>query len=227
MQKTLLLCAFAALAATASAETKVYWFTADQTGAEFDMMGMPMSVSPNGEYAIINDDEMTQCYLWKKSDPDNLQLLNWTVEVTDDSGAKKTYEVPLDIRAINDAGTIAGSYRDYGSYVWKPYFQELGGEKVDLPVPTWVLNMNFPIAISNDGKVIGGQLGGVIESKHMFKDEEKTIPDSWGGYWPAFGSRVQTANTSALPTTTKALCRNKQALLPPACTPTERLMAHG
>lgn len=66
MQKTLLLCAFAALAATASAETKVYWFTADQTGAEFDMMGMPMSVSPNGEYAIINDDEMTQCYLWKK-----------------------------------------------------------------------------------------------------------------------------------------------------------------
>lgn len=105
--------------------------------------------------------------------------------MTDDSGAKKTYEVPLDIRAINDAGTIAGSYRDYGSYVWKPYFQELGGEKVDLPVPTWVLNMNFPIAISNDGKVIGGQLGGVIESKHMFKDEEKTIPDSWGGYWPA------------------------------------------
>jgi len=185
MKKSLLLCAFAALAATASAETKVYWFTADKTGYEFDMMGMPMSISPNGEYAIINDDEMTQCYLWKKSDPTKIQLLNWTVDVADASGNKKLFEVPLDIRAINDAGTIAGAYRDYGSYVWKPYFQEMGGEVVDLPVPTWVLNMNFPIAISNDGKVIGGQLGGIIESKTLFEDEEKTIPQTFGGSWPA------------------------------------------
>lgn len=177
MKKSLLFAAFAACAITASAESQVYWFTAQNMGTEFDVMGMVYGVSDNGEYAVITDDEMGECYLWKKSDPQNLELLNWDVNGR---------QVPLEVRGVNDAGTIVGSYRPYQSNTWIPFYKELDAEVVNLPVPVWTLTMNFPCGISEDGNIIGGYLGKTIYSKTIMKNGE---PDHWGGFWPVIWAK--------------------------------------
>lgn len=131
------------------ADTKVIWFTADNIGDEFDLMGQFYALSDNGEYGVITDDEMNLCYLWTRSDPQKLKRLNWTEDGR---------IIPLEIRGISDFGTVTGSYRPYQSSSWVPFVQSLGGEPEKLPVPANISNMNFPCAISADASIIGGYL---------------------------------------------------------------------
>lgn len=174
MKKSLLFAAMAAVGLSAAAETQVYWFTADKTGAEYDAMGTVYNVSPNGEYAFINDTEGQECFLWKKSDPGKLTLLNW-----EDHGKL----APMDGGSVSDNGTVVASWRPYGQNQYVPFYQALGGERVNLPMPSWASNTNAPIAISEDENIIGGYIGGSITSKTIF-DAETGEPNTWGGYYP-------------------------------------------
>ena len=132
------------------ADTQVVWFTADKTGEPDDLMGQVYAMSENGEYALITDDEMALCYLWRRSDPQQVQRLNWVVDGR---------IIPLELRGIANDGTYTGSYRPYQSTSWKPFVQSLGGEPVDLPMPADTRNMNYPCAMSADGSIIGGYVG--------------------------------------------------------------------
>lgn len=186
MKKSLLLGALAAFAASASAETQVYWFTADKIGSEFDIMGQFYSFSENGEYGIITDEEMEESFLWRKSDPQKLQLLNWKTKVNK-GGQEVDWQIHLDVRGINDAGTIVGSYMPYDSNSWVPFYQPMGEDRIELPVPVWTKNLNFPCAISNNGNIIGGYLGGIITSKTLVDKDGN--PETWGGSWPVIWAK--------------------------------------
>ena len=152
MKKLLLTAAMAAIVAGASAENKAYFFK-DRSG-EFEQMGQVYGISPNGEYAVIYDEEMEESFLWRRSDPENLEFINQVIN--DVVQATQIY-------SVTDDGTIIGSYRMKGSLQWKPFIKEQGGEILDLPLPEWALNMNFAIAASDNMKVNGGQLGGHCE----------------------------------------------------------------
>lgn len=121
MKKILIACAFSAVAAMAGAESKVYFFhTAD---GEFEQMGSVYGVSPNGEYAVIFDEEMSESYLWRRSDPERLEYLNMIV------GDRVQ---PTEVRAVNDNGTIVGSVRSGNQ--WQPFIKPLGETMYPLPL---------------------------------------------------------------------------------------------
>lgn len=149
MKKFLLSAAFAAVMMSASAESKVYFFS-DQSG-EFDQMGQVYCISPNGEYAVIYDEEMEHSFLWRRSDPEKLEFLNFE---------RNGYTLATQVRAVTDNGTIVGSSRERGSNQWLPFVMKADGEIIPLPISEWALNLNFPCGISDNEAVIGGYLGG-------------------------------------------------------------------
>lgn len=147
MKKILLSAAFAAILTSASAENKAYFFM-DQAG-EFGQMGQVYCVSPNGEYAVIYDEEMEHSFLWRSSEPDKLEFINFIR-----NGKAQATEV----RAINNNGTIVGSARNGNQ--WQPFIKKVGEDMIPLPLTEWAINMNFPCGISENEAVIGGYLGG-------------------------------------------------------------------
>lgn len=149
MKKFLLCAALAAASLPAMAESKVYYFKADDD-ASFDQMGQAYAVSRYGNYAVIVDDEMNMCYLWRKSDPEKLELLNAY------QPDKDRYQA-LEIRAITDDGLMTGSIRDGNR--WIPFVRQIDGEMIQLPLHENALNLNYPCGISDDGNVIGGYIG--------------------------------------------------------------------
>ena len=90
----------AAIVAGASAENKAYFFK-DRSG-EFEQMGQVYGISPNGEYAVIYDEEMEESFLWRRSDPENLEFINQVIN--DVVQATQIY-------SVTDDGTIIGSLR--------------------------------------------------------------------------------------------------------------------
>ena len=56
-----------------------------------------------------------------------------------------------------------------------------------MPVPTWVINRNYPCGISSDGNIIGGYVGGTITSKTLKNDDG--TPQTWGGSYPIIWSK--------------------------------------
>lgn len=155
MKNLLLVFALGSVCLASNAESRVYFFhTAD---GEFEQMGSVYGISPNGEYAVIYDEEMEESYLWRKSEPESLEYLNMIV------GGKKQ---PTEVRAVNDNGTIVGSVRSGNQ--WQPFIKPLGKDMCPLPMTEWALNLNYPCGITNDENIIGGQIsrpgGGVGQS---------------------------------------------------------------
>lgn len=151
MKKILLAAAFAAVVFSGKAENKAYFFSAGGDES-YEQMGDVASVSPNGEYAVIYDYEMEQSFLWRKSDPEKLEMLNRVME----DGSTQSMEV----RYVSDNGTILGSIRPKGDSQWHPFYWPMGGEIVYLPMAEWASNLNYPCGMSADENIIGGQLGG-------------------------------------------------------------------
>lgn len=149
MKKILLTAAFAAIVASASAENKAYFFrTVDN---EFEQMGQVYCVSPNGEYAVIYDEEMEHSFLWRRSEPDKIEFINLV---------RNGEAISTEVRGINDNGTIVGSAREKGSSQWQPFVKPMDGDVIPLPLTEWALNLNYPCRISNNEMVIGGQISG-------------------------------------------------------------------
>lgn len=170
MKKSLLFGAFAAVALSAAAKADVYWINMASPDPEYNIAGLISAVSPNGEYAVALDDEMLECYLWRKSDPTKLEYLNWDMPNTP---GKKVW---LEVYGVDDNGTIVGGYKPEGN-AYVPFMKELNGEVVKLPTPSWATNTNYAIGISENGNIIGGYIGGGIQ--------DKADPDEmYGGYWP-------------------------------------------
>lgn len=147
MKKLILSTALAIGILSSHAENKAYFFT-DMSG-EFDQMGAVYCISPNGEYAVIYDDEMEQSFLWKRSNPSELQFINLR------DGSKR---LPTEVRAVKNDGAYVGSYR-VGAQ-WHPFLQTAEGETINLPLTEWALTLNYPCAISDNGDIIGGMIGG-------------------------------------------------------------------
>lgn len=150
MKKILLTAALAATVASAMAENKAYFFRT--TDGEFEQMGQVYGISPNGEYAVIYDEEMEHSFLWRRSEPDKIEFINFMR----DGKAQAT-----EVRAVNDNGTIVGSARDGNQ--WKPFVRQADGTIIPLPLTEWALNLNYPCAISANEEIIGGQLSGVCK----------------------------------------------------------------
>lgn len=163
MKKFLLCAALAAASLPTLAESNVYYFK--ENDSEFNLMGQAYAVSRYGNYAVIVDDEMNMCYLWRKSDPEKLELIN---QYKNDRYEK------LEIRAINDDGLMAGSILD--GFTWTPFVLQAGGEMIPLPLHENALTLNYPCGISEDGNVIGGSMG-------MRSKEEGGIGRSYPVLW--------------------------------------------
>ncbi|MCM1006214.1 MAG: hypothetical protein NC402_07965 [Prevotella sp.] len=168
MKKFLLFGAFAAAALTASAKAEVYWINNSSVYEDYNLCGLVTCVSPDGEYAVVVDDEMLDSYLWKKSEPNKLEYLN-------NGDGEHIYK--MEVYGVNSAGTIVGAYRPYGSNAFMPFYKELNGEIVLLPVPTWVQNSNYAIGISENGNVIGGY----VKGGNVAKDDPT---QTYSAYWP-------------------------------------------
>lgn len=149
MKKILLTAAFAAAVLSGNAENKAYFFAVEGGG---EQMGDVTCVSPNGEYAVIYDFEMEQSFLWKKSDPEKLQMLN---KFNEDGSTQA-----MEARYVSDNGTVLGSIRPKGNNQWRPFIWPLDGEITYLPLTEWASNMNYPCGMSADEKIIGGQVSG-------------------------------------------------------------------
>ncbi|MCM1319270.1 MAG: hypothetical protein NC217_02680 [Muribaculaceae bacterium] len=170
MKKTLLFGAFAAVALSASAKADVHWINMAAPDPDYNMAGLVTCVSPNGEYAVVCDDEMFWSYLWRKSDPDKLEYLNWPMQEGSDN------KVWLEVYGVNNDGTVVGAYKPLGNQ-YHPFYKELDGDVVDLPLPSWVQNSNYAIGISDNGKIIGGYVKGA--------NSDKTKPgEVYSAYWP-------------------------------------------
>ena len=170
MKKTLLFGAFAAVALSAAAKADVYWINMASPDPEYNMAGIVTCVSPNGEYAVVFDDEMHDGYLWRKSDPTKLEYLNWPMPNNPLSN------VWLEVYGVNDDGTVVGGYKPEGNKYY-PFYKELDGEVVNLPIPSWAQNSNYAIGISENSNIIGGYVKGA--------NTDKADPtEKYSAYWP-------------------------------------------
>lgn len=149
MKKTLLLsAAMLGLATLAQAENKFYFFTEADGDNTVDVMGEVYGISANGKYAAIFDYQMNLSYLWDSTKPTELQLLNRTV-----NGKRLDFQA----YSVTNDGMVVGSERPNGSYQWRPCTWQ-DGEFRNLELPSSAMNMNFPVAVTGDGKIIGGYI---------------------------------------------------------------------
>lgn len=165
MKRILLIAGLAAMAASVSAETKVYFFK-DRNDANFNQMGQVYGISRSGEYAVIQDDENDEAFFWRLSDPEKLEFLN---------GTRNGQQVRTEVRAVNDNGTIVGSVGNGNQ--WQPFIKKLDGELIPLPLSETALTLNYPCAINNEETIIGGQIGGLAKVEGI---------GSWGQNYPCF-----------------------------------------
>lgn len=138
MKKLLLLAAIGASALAGNAETKFYF-------ADITKMGEARCVSPSGRYALFCDPDDEVAYLWDSENPTEFKQIN-------DKSVNK-----FDAYGVNDLGEIVGSvpYLRGGTYQHVPCVYS-NGEYTSLPLDINAYNSNLAIAISNDGKIIGG-----------------------------------------------------------------------
>lgn len=165
MKKLLLPMAFAAMTLPVFAANNAYFFS-DMSG-EFAQMGSVYCISPNGEFAVIYDDEMEQSFLWRSTNPDELQFIRINDAET---------LTPTQVRAVSNDGTITGAYREGAQ--WHPFVMKQGGELIPLPLAEWALTLNYASAISDNGDIIGGELGGVA-TVHSGKGHGQSRPVFW------------------------------------------------
>lgn len=146
----LLAAALLGLASAAQAENQFYFFTEEDPDlGTVDIMGEVYGVSENGRYAAIFDNEMNLSYLWDAENPTKLTLINRTV------GGKMN---GFTAYSVTNDGMVVGSELPSGSYQWRPMTWQ-NGEFRNLELPSDASTMNYPVAVTGDGKIIGGEIG--------------------------------------------------------------------
>lgn len=129
-------------------------------------MGEVYGISENGRYAAIFDYDNKLSYLWDKENPTKLTMINRTV-----NGKLQSFTA----YSVTDDGMVVGSELPNGSYQWRPMTWK-DGEFRNLELPSESNNMNYPVAVTGDGKIIGGQI-----SYPAAKDEggKRIYPAIW------------------------------------------------
>lgn len=149
------------LATAASAENKTY-FNAE--------IGEVYGVADNGRYAAISDVEFIKAYLWDSENPAVFTDISFD--------ASKTEGLPSAQRVIGtqaydvtDAGMVVGSLRYADGHQAPAVYAD--GEWTPLTVLEGALNDNEAIAVTPDGRKIGGY--------NFLKSDVEGLP---GGYFP-------------------------------------------
>ena len=181
MRKTLLVAAFAAMAAAGYAQnhqfydlSTIIWTDAD----DFDnpTYGVLQKVSANGKYAVGYDSQMetNAVYLWCKDDPNNLSFDNAPI-----NNRRSAYDVTNDGMIVGGVEFRDPDFPDFEAVSY-PGYKVWGGEWNKLPVPenfSEYYATSDPIeegrAVTPDGKYIAGHLHCIVGYKTtMFGDTE-------------------------------------------------------
>lgn len=144
MKRTILLSlALTGSAMVASAATEVY---------PFDMLGDMNGVSDNGQFAVITDVEQGYAYIWRLSNPEELEDISMITDestLPDSQSAKATA-----VYDVADDGTVVGAITYKNNTMMPAIYKD--GEWSVLPVHPNSLSMKEAMCITPDGSVIAG-----------------------------------------------------------------------
>lgn len=147
MKKHLLLAAaLLGMASVSQADNQFYFFPDPTSDTGEDIMGEVYGISENGQYAVIFDYEMKLSYLWNREKPNELTLINREV-----NGKRVDFEA----YSVTNDGMVVGSEKPNNTYQYQPRTWKDGEFRI-LELPGNALNTNYPVAVTGDGKIIGG-----------------------------------------------------------------------
>lgn len=145
---------------SASAATEVY---------PFDMLGDLNGVSDNGQYAAISDVENGIAYIWRFSNPNDLEDITM---ITDELTLPDSQiAVSTEVNDVADDGMAVGAITFKNNSIMPAYYKD--GEWTLLPVDPNSLNTKVATCVTPDGSVIAGY--------QMIKDP---TADQGGRYYP-------------------------------------------
>lgn len=143
MKRWLLLGAIAAVAGSMNAATQVF---------STENLGEVTGISANGEYASIYDYEDNRAYLWIRSTGEFKEI--GLKKNTDTTVAADKRVVGCWAMGVTDDGMVVGSVLYFSGKQRPAIYKD--GEWELLPLSPNALNTNSAIAVTRDGKVIGG-----------------------------------------------------------------------
>lgn len=167
MKKQLLIAGACLAALATQAENKIYFFSYEdpQYGTQYTM-GEVYGISDNGRYAAIYDVESDFSYLWDREKPTELQRINREID---------GQVIAFTAYSVTNDGMVVGSERPRGNNQWQPVTWE-NGEIRRLPIPDEALNSNYPIAVTGDGKIIGGH---IVTKDEAVETGKRSFPCIW------------------------------------------------
>lgn len=149
-----------AAAFSVNAETKAYFF---------DEIGEVMGVSDNGRYVAVSDVDNKLGYIWDRNNPGELKEITVTTE--DTTLPSSMIITGVSVMDLSDEGIAVGTVYYKDGKAKASYYEN--GEWKPLPLHEFVRNTTEAVAITPDGKVIGG---------YQFINDPKS--ETGGRYYP-------------------------------------------